>query len=53
VLGRPGHRVVRVLGIRVMKCEARFGPSENLGKWQCGVCGNGFGSNCIECKREG
>jgi len=21
-----------------MKCEVRFGPTENLGKWPCGVC---------------
>jgi len=23
---------------KVMKCEARFGPTDNLGKWSCGVC---------------
>jgi len=29
---------------KVMKCEARFGPTENL---PCGVCRKGVGSNSI------
>jgi len=31
-----------------MKCEARFGLAENLGKWPCRVCRKGVGSNGIK-----
>jgi len=34
---------------KVMKCEARFGSTENLAKWPCGVCKIGVGSNSIKC----
>jgi len=32
-----------------MKCEARFGPIENFGKWPCEVCRKGVDSNSIKC----
>jgi len=34
---------------KVMKCDFKFGPTENLGKLSCGVCRKGVGSNCIKC----
>jgi len=36
---------------KVMKCEARFRPTENLEKGQCGVCNKGVGSNTIKCNQ--
>jgi len=36
---------------KVMKCEARFGSTKNSGKWPCGVCTKGVGSNSIKCNK--
>jgi len=32
-----GHEV-NLDKLKIMKCEARFGPCKNVGKWPCGVC---------------
>jgi len=36
---------------KVMKCEARFRPTENLGKKPFGVCKKGVGSGSINCNQ--
>jgi len=33
---------------QVMKCEARFGLTDNLGNWPCGVCKKGDGNQCSQ-----
>jgi len=34
-----------------MECEARFGLTENSGKWPCRVFTNGVGSKSIQCSQ--
>ena len=34
---------------KVMRCEFGSGQAEDSGKWPCGVCRKGVGSNSIVC----
>src|SRR5580692_11344898 len=39
---------------KVLKCRVRVGQKEDAGKWPCGVCRKGVGSNsiyCVLCKK--
>src|SRR5260221_512039 len=36
---------------KVMRCKIRFGQLENSGKWPCGICRKGVGSNSICCSK--
>jgi len=53
---RNGKRVWKELRVnfgktKLMKCEARLGPTENLRKWPCGGCRKGVDSNSIKCNQ--
>jgi hypothetical protein len=34
---------------KILKCQVKYGVEEDSGKWPCGVCRKGVGSNSIMC----
>jgi hypothetical protein len=42
---------VNVGKTKVMRCHVRTGQREVSGKWPCGICKKGVGSNSIECTK--